>query len=126
LTAAYPKFQERGILPVAISVDRIEEAAKTQATYTIPFPVLSDPDLAAHSAFRVIHQADESEVARLKGFGIDLENSSGRTHHMIAIPSLFIIDRDGIARWAHADADYKVRPSTDQILQVLDGLGIKK
>lgn len=124
LTAAYPEYKKRGVTPVAISVDRVEESAKTQATYTIPFPVLSDSDLAAHRAYRVLHEVDEAEFARLKGFGIDLERASGRSHHAIAVPSLFVIDGKGVVRWAHANLDYKVRPSTVQILAAIDGLNL--
>ena len=123
LTTAYPEFKARGVTLVAISVDKTEESAKTKATYDIPFPVLSDPGLVAHRAFRVIHRADDAEVARLKGFGIDLERSSGRDHHAIAIPAIFAINKDGVVRWAHADPNYKVRPTTRQLLDVLDGLG---
>ncbi len=122
LTTAYPAYRKRGVTPVAISVDRVEESAKTQATYAIPFPVLSDPDVAAHRAYRVLHQVDEAEFARLKGFGIDLERASGNSHHVIAVPSLFVIDGKGVVRWAHADPDYKVRPSTVQVLAAIDGL----
>jgi peroxiredoxin len=122
LTTAYPEYQKRGVTPVAISVDRAEESAKTQATYSIPFPVLSDPELAAHRAYRVLHQVDEAEYARLKGFGIDLEKASGQGHHVIAVPSIFVIDGKGVVRWAHADPDYKVRPSTAQVLAAIDGL----
>jgi peroxiredoxin len=109
---------------VAISVDKIQEAAKTRATYAVPFPVLSDPDLATHRAFRMVHQADDAEVAKLKGYGIDLEASSGRTHHGFAVPGLFLIDRDGTVRWAHADPDYKVRPKTEQILAAIDSAAL--
>lgn len=126
LTKAYPEFEKRGVTPVAVSVDDVDEAAKTQATYTIPFPVLSDPDLAAHRALRVAHYADEAEVAKLRGFGIDIERSSGRKHHTIAIPSIFIIDVEGVVRWAHADRDYKVRPSTEQLLAAIDALELPK
>lgn len=120
LTVAYPEFQRRGVLPVAISVDRVDESARTRATYSIPFPVLSDPELGAHRAFRVLHHADNAEVARLKGFGMDIERASGQTHHVIAVPSMFLIDGQGVVRWAHADPDYKVRPSIAQILGVID------
>jgi peroxiredoxin len=122
LTRAYPEFRERGVTPVAVSVDQPEEGATTKARYTIPFPVLSDPDLAAHRAFRVMHEAGDEEVARLKGFGMDLERASGRDHHVIAIPSMFLVDASGVVRGAHADPDYKVRPSNEQLLQVIDGL----
>lgn len=67
-------------------------------------------------------EVDEAEFARLKGFGIDLERASGRSHHAIAVPSLFVIDGKGVVRWAHANLDYKVRPSTVQILAAIDGL----
>jgi peroxiredoxin len=122
LTTAYPEYRKRGVTPVAISVDRAEESARTQATYAIPFPVLSDPGLVAHRAFHVVHQVDKAEFARLQGYGIDLEKASGSQHHVIAVPSLFVIDGKGTVRWAHADTDYKTRPSTAQILAAIDGL----
>lgn len=124
LTQAHERFAELGIVPVAISVDRVEEAARTLATYEIPFPVLADPELAAHQAFRVAHYADRAEVERLRGFGIDLEQASGQTHHVIAVPSLFLIDTSGIIRWSHADTDYTVRPSPEQILEALRGIDL--
>jgi peroxiredoxin len=123
LTEAYPEFQRRGVTPVAISVDKPDESAKTMATYSIPFPVLSDPELTAHTAYHVIHAADEAEAAKLKGFGIDLEASSGKTHHSFAVPSLFLVDKTGKVRWAHGDPEYKVRPRTKQILAAIDALG---
>ncbi len=122
LSTHFPDFQRRGVTPVAVSADKPDEAAKTQRTHAIPFPVLSDPDLHVQEAFHVIHHADDAEAARLKGFGIDLEKSSGRDHHSFAIPALFLVDRDGIVRWAHADPDYKVRPSVAQMLAAVDAV----
>ena len=122
---ALPEYQRRGVTPVAISVDRPQEAASTRADYDIPFPVLSDPELVAHRAFRVTHQADEAEVERLRGFGIDIERASGRDHHVIAVPSVFLIGSDGVVRWAHAESDYRVRPSNEQILAAIDAVGLE-
>ncbi len=124
LTESSREFRERGITPVAISVDRIEEAAATQATYEIPFPVLSDPDAAAHRAYGVVHEVTDAEASKLREFGIDLEKASGRDHHQIAIPSLFLVDRAGVVRWAHADPDYQVRPSIAEVLAVADSVRI--
>jgi peroxiredoxin len=52
--------------------------------------------------------------------GLDLEAASGRDHHMIAVPAVFIVDRAGIIRWAHADADYKTRPTPEQLLRAVE------
>jgi len=107
-----------------VSVDKPSEASRTFRSHDIPFPLLSDSDLVMHKAFRVLNVVDGKMVEKYKGFGIDLEKSSGRDHHIIAIPSLFVIDRRGIVRWAHADRDHRARPSMKQILEALDGLKI--
>ena len=55
---------------------------------------------------------------------VDLARSkhAGAAHHRIVIPSPFLIDRDGIVLWAHAERDFKVRPSTAQILAAIDSV----
>lgn len=121
LTTAYPDYRKRGVVPVAVSVDKPEAEAKMKATYTIPFPVLSDSDAAMIEAFHVVKKVGDDELTKMKGFGVDLEAYSGKTHHEIAIPALFLIDRTGVVRWAHSDPDFKVRPSTAQILAAIDG-----
>jgi len=120
LTVAYPEYQKRGLTPVAVSVDKPEAEAKMKATYAIPFPVLSDSSAALIEAFRVVNHVDGATAAKLKGFGVDLEGYSGQTHHEIAIPSLFLVDRQGVVRWAHSDPEYTVRPTTEQILTAID------
>lgn len=120
LTRALPELDKRAVTPVLISVDRVAEAAKTSATYEIPYPVLSDPELVVHRGFRVLQQVDDATLAKCRDFGIDLEGSSGQKHHTIAVPSLSLVDKEGIVRFAHADRDYKVRPSTAQILAAID------
>ncbi|MFO0601123.1 MAG: peroxiredoxin family protein [Myxococcaceae bacterium] len=124
LAAAAPKFAAQGISLLAVSVDRPDEGVKTRARYALPFPVLSDSDLAFVNGFNVANRVTDEEVARLGGFGMDLEASSARTHHVIAVPSLFLIDRAGIVRWAHADTDYKTRPKPEQILAALESNGV--
>jgi peroxiredoxin len=120
LATAYPQYQKRGVTPVTVSVDTPDAEAKTKATYTILFPVLSDSDATMIEAFHVVNHVDDSTAAKMKGFGVDLESYSGKTHHEIAIPSLFLIDRAGVVRWAHSDPDFKIRPSTAQILAAID------
>jgi peroxiredoxin len=122
LTRAYPEYQKRGIRVVAVSVDKPDEASKTNATYAIPFPVLSDSDLSMIQGFHVAMHMDDAQLAKMKSFGVDLEQYSGKGHHTIAIPSLFLIDSQGVVRWAHSDPSYTQRPTTSQILAAIDGV----
>lgn len=102
--------------PVAVSVDAMDAVARTQATYEVPFPMLSDPDLAAHEAYRVVRTVDDAEAERLRRMGIELEHWSGRGHHKIAVPAIFLIDRQGTVRFAHAAHDYKTRPRLEDVI----------
>ena len=120
LTTAFPDYQKRGVTPVAVSVDTPDKEAKLKATYAIPFPVLSDSDATMIEAFHVVNKVNDQQLAKMKTFGVDLEASSGKTHHEIAIPALFLVDRSGVVRWAHSDPDFKTRPSTAQLLAAID------
>lgn len=117
--ANIPAFKAMGILPVFVSADSAPESRKTQEGADVPFPVLADPDLAAHRAFAVTNRVDAATYAKLIGYRIHLEKASGRTHHTIAIPSMFLIDTQGVVRFAHADPKYKVRPTTAQVLTAI-------
>ena len=120
LATAMPDFVKKGIRIVAISVDTPGEEAKTQAKQGVPFPMLSDSDLAVHKAFHVVHVPADAEAKALAGHGVDLEKYSGQRHHSFAVPAIFLIDRTGTIRWRHIDEDFKTRPTPAQMLDVAD------
>jgi peroxiredoxin len=117
LSQSYDKFKALGVSLVAISVDRPDAAAVTRNAYEVPFPVLSDPDLKAHEAFNVVLQVGVAGVAGLALYGHDIEKWSGKDHHKMAVPAVFLV-RDGKVAWAHVARDYKTRPSAEQLLTV--------
>ena len=116
LTRAFAEFQKRGVTPVAVSVEKPEEEATTKAIYSIPFRILSDGDLALIEAFHVVNKVEGEQLEMFRKYGVDLEGRSGKKHHVIAVPALFLIDQQGVVRWAHSDPTYTVRPTTAQIL----------
>ena len=120
LSEAWPEFKKRGVTPVLISVDKPDASAMAKATYEIPFPVLSDPELKAHEAFDVVVEIDDATAEKYKTYGIVLEDWSGKDHHKIAAPGIFLLDASGTIKWAHVSMDYKTRPSVTQLLEMLD------
>ncbi len=62
LTTAYPDYQKRGVTPVAVSVDKPDVEAKLKATYSIPFPVLSDSDATMLGAFQILAAIDATHL----------------------------------------------------------------
>jgi peroxiredoxin len=117
-----PEFDKRGLRLVAISVDKPSDEARTQAKHGVPFPMLSDSKLTAHQGYRVVHVPGDAEKKALAGFNIDLAAYSGESHGDFAVPSLFLVDRNGVVRFAHVDEDYKTQPSAKQMLSVADRL----
>lgn len=108
-----------------VSVDQVKAGARWADQQEIPFPVLSDSQLAAHEAFKVIMRLDDKKVAMLKTKGIDVEASSGKKHHIIAVPSVFLID-EGKIIFTHADKNYKSRPKTSDVLNKINELASNK
>jgi peroxiredoxin len=119
LVRAKPEFDRRGVQIVAISVDRPSEEAKTEARHGVAFPMLSDPSLAAHRSYRVIHVPGEKERKFLAGL-VDLASYSGESHGNFATPASILVDRSGVVRFVHVDEDFKTRPSAEQLLAVVD------
>jgi len=122
LTTAFAEFHKRGVNLVAVSVEKPDEEARLKATYSIPFPILSDSDLALIEAFKVVNRVEGQQLEMLGKYGVDLESASGKKHHVIAIPALFLIDRSGVVRWAHSDPTITVRPTSAQILAAIDAV----
>jgi peroxiredoxin len=120
LAKHHAEFERRGVGIIAISVDKPDYAAATIREYGVPFPVLSDPTLVAHKAFGVVEHVGGASAFMLARMGADLEARSGQPHHDVAIPSVFLVDAEGIVRWAHVDPDYSVRPSVPDLLSAID------
>lgn len=60
-------------------------------------------------AFGLAFRVDDPTVDEYRGFGIDLEQASGQTHHLLPAPAVYIVDTQGMIRIAHWNPDYKQR-----------------
>lgn len=101
-----PKFTERNVRLVAISVDPEEVTARHCEKQGYTFVFLSDA---------------KAEVIRR----YDLLHAGGRGGQDIARPAEFLLDPSGVVRWVNLTEDFRVRPKAEQILAVLDKLGVK-
>lgn len=118
-STALEALRQMEMLPVGVSVDAAQRAEQMRAHHAILFPLLSDSDLEAHRAYRVATKLDDESDGRLRGAGIDIARWSARDHRQIAIPAIFLIDRTGTVRFAHASRDYQTRPDMRALLDAL-------
>lgn len=81
LRDAFPRFRASKAVILGASADSVESHAKFRKKYSLPFPLLSDPDHAVAEAYGVWRQK--------KTFGV--------TYNGI-VRTTFVIDADGVLR----------------------------
>lgn len=119
LIKVHPETVRLGATMVAISPDTEENTRDHTAELMTPFPLYSDSDLVATKAFGLAFKVDDSTITKYKGFGIDLEKASGRDHHALPVPAVYLVDKSGRIVFAHSNPDYTKRLDTDTILTEL-------
>ena len=117
IATAEPELLRMGYQVLAISPDRPEELARTLDKQELTYELLSDSDVELARSFGLAFRVDDPTVEKYRGFGIDLEQASGRDHHMLPVPAVYIVDTAGVIRFAHWDADYKQRLGPEVLLE---------
>jgi len=111
-----PKLRELGYRIIAVSADKpsnVQQSIdKDQLTYTL----LSDASMKTAEAFGIAFKVDKPTLKKLDSYNIDLEEASGQKHHMLPVPSVFLIGTDGIIDFVYANPDYKVRLEPEVLL----------
>ncbi len=95
------EFEKRGVQLLAIAPDSLEHARDYFQRNDIPFPSLADPDR------QVFRQYD------VKSALVSLGQR----------PGMFIVDGEGVVRYAHLGWQQWEIPSVEETLRELDGLG---
>lgn len=122
LVAAMAELQGRGVQVAVVSVDAPADDQKNKLGIADPMLILHDRDLAAHTAFGVVHEADAAEVKTLRDRGIAVDADQHGVAHF-AVPSVFLIQR-GVVTWAHAEPELRNPPVFDDLRPVLDKAGL--
>ncbi|MBI1367105.1 MAG: redoxin domain-containing protein [Planctomycetes bacterium] len=110
------QLRESGYQIVAVSPDRPEELAKSIVNEKLTYTLLSDSDIALAKAMGLAFHIDDPMYTRLKGMGMDLERASGRDHHVLPVPAVYLLDKTGTIHFAYWNPDYKTRLSGDALL----------
>lgn len=117
MVQAEPKLVAMGYQVLAVSPDRPEALKESIDKNAFSYQLLSDSDMALSKSFGLAFKVDDPTLAKLTSFNIDLEKASGKDHHLLPVPAVYIIDTKGIVRFVHWDADYTKRLPANQLLE---------
>lgn len=101
---------------VAISPDRPEQMITSLEVEDLGYALYSDSALNAAREFGIAFQLGSIMVTGMKMYGINLEEASGKDHHQLPVPSVFLVDKRGTIRWVYSNSDYKIRPDNAVLL----------
>ena len=89
----------------------------------IEFDVLTDLGLGVARDFGLTFRVqDDLQQIYLDFFKLDLVRFNGDESWELPVPATFVVDGDGVIRYASADPDYTLRPEPEEVLQVLSSL----
>jgi peroxiredoxin len=116
LRSVVPQVTALGYDVLFLSTDR-PEILRSSLKEPVDYHLLSDSDVNAARAFSIAFRMDDATYQKYKGYGLDLESTQGAKHHELPVPAVFIVDRSGKIRFAHANSDYTVRLPATQVLE---------
>ncbi len=117
---------ELGYQLVAISPDRVEKLQESLEKNKLNYLLLSDSSASAATGFGIAFQVDSQTLELYKKYNIDLEKVSGEKHHILPVPSVFIVDTAGKIKFQYVNPDYKNRLSSDVVLAAAKSINSNK
>jgi peroxiredoxin len=119
------QIKNLGFQIIAISPDRPAKLAETADKHQMGYTLLSDSTMAAAKAFGIAFKLDEPTLAKYAEYGINLDDASGQSHHLLPVPSVFVLGTDGTIKFEYVNPDYKVRIPPDLLLAAVKAQAVE-
>ena len=118
-----PKVKRAGGKLVAISVDKLDSALKLKKKDELSMTILSDPQAEILKAYDADFKVPDELVEKyIKKYKIDLEAHSGEKHHIIAVPAVYVVNKNNKVTFSYVNEDYKVRAQVEDIVKAIEAL----
>ncbi len=85
--------------------------------------ILCDVEHGAALSLGIAFHAGKELLQRYLESGLDLSKVYGTQSGILPVPATFVVDRDGIVRYAFVDPDFRVRAEPAEVIAVVSALG---
>ncbi len=117
LVKVEPDLEKLGYQVLAITPDQPEELKKSMDKHQINYTLLSDRTMKLTQKFHLAYRVSPEVLAKMKGFGVDLDKSTGNHLHLLPVPAAYVVDMKGTVHFVYYNADIKVRVNPDDLLK---------
>ena len=90
--------------------------------HKLRFDILHDPSNQVAASYGLVWEFPNDLRQLYLQFGLDIAAVNGDDSWTLPIPARYIVDRDGVVRYARSDPDYTRRPEPEETLEALRAL----
>ncbi len=119
-----PELRAAGATLVAVSPETPDNCLSTAEKNHLDFEVLSDRGNKVAHAYGVAYKIPKVIAGQFKG-RLDLAKHNGDDSSTLPLGATYVVDREGIIRYAFVDADYRKRAEPSTVLAAVRGLAKK-
>jgi peroxiredoxin len=114
LQDSLPAIKARGVTLVAISPELPDRSLTMQEKHELQFPVLSDAGNNLARKLGIVFQQPDTLRPVMEAHGVDLKARNGDDSYEVPFPASYLVDSEGMIRYAFLDPDYtrRLEPST--------------
>ena len=116
-----PKFIAEGAHLLALTPELPDNSISTKEKNELTFEVLSDVGNAVANKYGITYRLIEGVAAKYQA-SFDMHGHNGDTSDELPLAATYVIDQQGIVKYAFLDAEYRNRAEPSEILEVLQGL----
>lgn len=116
-------IRDRGARLVAVSPQIPDESLSLIDKHELAFDLLSDIGSETAKQYGIAFDLSEELAALYDQRGHDLQRVNGGHPRTLPLPATYVIDSDGIIRWAFVADDHTLRADPADVLTALDALG---
>ncbi|WPL17421.1 Putative peroxiredoxin [Thiorhodovibrio winogradskyi] len=123
LHQSLPHFERYQAQLIAITPQQPDQSLAQVKVDGYPFEILSDLKDDTMQAYRLAFEVPESLRALYQErLGLNLAEYNGEGRFILPVPATFVIDQEGVIRYAFAETDYRQRAEPADILATLANL----
>ncbi|MEL6330742.1 MAG: peroxiredoxin-like family protein [Planctomycetota bacterium] len=116
-----PQLDDAGATLVAISPELPDNSLSTSEKNELSFTVLSDVGNTVAKEYGVVFEVTEAVHEKYNEF-FQFDDWNGNDTGELPLAATYVIDTDGVIRWAFLDADYVARAEPADVLAAVRGL----
>jgi peroxiredoxin len=116
-----PQLAELGTTLFALTPELPDNSLKTSEKLNLNFQVLTDRGLAVSDQFGLSFTL-APETAEKYNKMFDLTAYNGTTDNRLPVPATYVIDQQGVIRWAYVNPDYTQRAAPEDMLAAVRAL----